>query len=107
MRDYRIVRSRRRTLALEVTREGEVLVRAPLRLPESTIRRFVASREDWIETHIEKVRRYQESHPPLTDGEVEALRRRAKAELPPKVDRYADIMGVRPTAVRPAAQRNT
>ena len=105
MRDYRIVRSRRRTLALEVTREGEVLVRAPLRLPESTIRRFVASREDWIETHIEKVRRYQESHPPLTEEEVEALRRRAKAELPGKVDYYAGVMGVRPTAVRITSAR--
>ena len=31
---YEIVRSRRRTVALEVTREGRVLVRAPLRMTQ-------------------------------------------------------------------------
>ena len=29
---YRLVRSRRRTLALEITREGEVVVRSPMGL---------------------------------------------------------------------------
>ena len=38
---YEIVRSRRRTVALEVTREGRVLVRAPLRMTQGEIDRFV------------------------------------------------------------------
>ena len=40
---YEIVRSRRRTVALEVTREGRVLVRAPLRMTQGEIDRFVAA----------------------------------------------------------------
>lgn len=105
MRDYRLIRSRRRTLALEITREGEVLVRAPLRLPEAAIRAFVASREDWITAHLDKVRRYRESHPPLTDAEKEALRRRAVEVLPAKVAHYAALMGVQPTAVHITSAR--
>ena len=39
--DYTLVRSRRKTLAIEVTREGTVVVRAPLRCPQKTIDSFV------------------------------------------------------------------
>ena len=41
MIEYRLVRSNRRTLGLEVTREAEVVVRAPMRLPRQEIERFV------------------------------------------------------------------
>ena len=41
---YEIVRSRRRTVALEVTREGRVLVRAPLRMTQGEIDRFEIGR---------------------------------------------------------------
>ena len=39
--DYTLVRSRRKTLAIEVTREGNLVVRAPLRCPQKTIDSFV------------------------------------------------------------------
>ena len=45
--DYEIIRSRRRTVALEVTREGRVLVRAPLRMPQGEIERFVDGHAAW------------------------------------------------------------
>ena len=45
---YELRRSRRKTLALEVTREGQVIVRAPLRMSEKQIERFVAAHADWI-----------------------------------------------------------
>ena len=38
---FRVIRSRRRTLALEITRQGEVLVRAPLRASVSPVGRRV------------------------------------------------------------------
>ena len=40
---YEIIRSRRRTVALEVTADGRVLVRAPMAMPEGEIQRFVDS----------------------------------------------------------------
>jgi hypothetical protein len=48
MSDYRLVRSRRRTIALIVQKDGSLVVRAPLRAPEKFIREFVASKEDWV-----------------------------------------------------------
>ena len=71
---YGIVRSRRRTVALEVTREGRVLVRAPLRMPQGEIERFVASHAAWLEKAQAKVAARQAAHPPLSEQKTAALR---------------------------------
>jgi predicted metal-dependent hydrolase len=44
----RLVRSRRKTVAIVIERDGRLTVRAPLRLAESRIRLFVESHADWI-----------------------------------------------------------
>ena len=47
MQPYELIRSGRRTLALEV-RGGRVIVRAPYRASQAVIVRFVAPHNDWI-----------------------------------------------------------
>lgn len=49
---YTLVRSRRKTLALHITRDAALEVRAPLRMSEAEIHRFVASRQGWIDQNI-------------------------------------------------------
>ena len=102
---YEIVRSRRRTVALEVTREGRVLVRAPLRMPQSEIERFVASHAAWLKKAQAKVAARQAAHPPLTEQETAVLRQRAREVLPGRVAHYAAIMGVTPTSVKITSAR--
>jgi predicted metal-dependent hydrolase len=48
MAEYKLVRSRRKTLAIYITKNGEIEVRAPLRLSKTVIDRFVNSKQDWI-----------------------------------------------------------
>jgi len=45
---HRLIRTRRKTIALIVERDGTLTVRAPLRLRDATIRQIVADKEDWI-----------------------------------------------------------
>ena len=90
---YELRRSRRKTLALEVTREGQVIVRAPLRVSAKQIERFVAAHADWIARAQARQRERPAAHPEPDE------KRRAKAELPPKVARYARLMGVQPTGL--------
>jgi predicted metal-dependent hydrolase len=44
----RVHRTRRKTVALIVERDGSLTVRAPLRTPEHMIQAFVESKSDWI-----------------------------------------------------------
>lgn len=103
--DYTLIRSRRRTLAVEISRDCRVIVRSPLRTPTTVIDAFVSQRRDWIETHLQRRREYVQTHPPLAAEEVEALRRRAKEDLPPRVAHWAAIMGLTPTGIKITAAR--
>lgn len=105
MRDYILIRSRRRTLAIEVTREGQVVVRAPLRSAKKDIDAFVESRRQWIDTALQRQKERLAAHPPLTAAEVEALRQRAKADIPPRVSFWAARMGLQPAAVKITSAR--
>lgn len=50
--EYHLIRKRRKTLAIHITKEGVVEVRAPLKLPKTEIDKFVYSKLKWIEKHV-------------------------------------------------------
>lgn len=52
----RIIRSKRKTVSLEVRRDGKLLVRAPHLFPRSQIDSFVRSKEGWIRKKQELVK---------------------------------------------------
>jgi len=51
-----IVRSRRRTLALVITPDGHLIVRAPLKAPAALINKFVKEKHSWIQKTIGKMK---------------------------------------------------
>ncbi len=52
MIQYKLIRSKRKTVAIYITKNAGVEVRAPLRTSQADIDRFVAEKEDWIKTHL-------------------------------------------------------
>ena len=78
MREFTLIRSRRRTLALQVTREGQVVVRAPIYAPREDIQRFVIQHETWIAAQLARQSQRLAEHPPLSQEEQEALRQKAR-----------------------------
>ena len=94
--EIRIIRSRRRTLSLEI-RNGEVLVRAPYWCSNREIQRFVASKSSWLEAHLarsEQVRGQAERQGALTEEEIRELMLRAQQTIPERVRYYAPLVGV-------------
>lgn len=97
---YELIRSRRRTLALEVTRDARVVVRAPNRCAVGEIKRFVHSHEAWLRAHISRAEERKLRRPEPTPEEAAALRERARRELPAKLEYYAARMGLKPEGMR-------
>ncbi len=94
-RDIQIIRSQRKTIALEVREDLTVVVRAPLGLPEDAIRRFLREKEGWIADHLAKMEaRRQSAFPGFTRHEVEELANRAMEDIPARVARFAPLVGV-------------
>ena len=46
--EYQVIRSARKTMTLEVRRDGNVIVRAPLRTGLPRIKRFVNQKQEWF-----------------------------------------------------------
>lgn len=95
--EYDIIHSKRKTVAIEIMRDGKVLVRAPKRVSTEEIDAFVKEKEAWILKHVSLVQAENESTAeiePLTDEEIKALKESAKYYFPQKVEEYAHQMGV-------------
>jgi hypothetical protein len=97
--NYKIIRSDRKTVGLEVTREGEVIVRAPRHCTDAQIELFVSNHADWIAGGIERQRQRAEAHPEPTPEQRAALIARAKEYLPRRVQYFASVMELMPTGI--------
>lgn len=97
--EVRILRSARKTLALEITGEAEVLVRAPYRMREDVIRAFLAEKQDWLAAHLalareRKAQRDKSAAKRMSRKELEALAEKAVRTIPMRVAYYAPLVGV-------------
>jgi len=62
--DFNVIRSRRKTIAVEITKEGGVLVRAPLKLARREVLAFVKQNRAWIARKLAQARVRQEERTP-------------------------------------------
>lgn len=99
---YRLIRSDRRTLSLEVTPQPETVVRAPRRCPVAEIERFVSAHADWIvrQTQRQQQRRQTGLARPVSAEREQELRQLAQRLIPQRVAYYGALMGLTPAGVR-------
>ena len=58
---YALIRSSRKTIAIEIKQDGSALIRAPYRAPRGVIETFVASKKSWMEKTAENMARRSEN----------------------------------------------
>ena len=88
---YKLIRSRRKTLGLELRPEG-LIVRAPLRASERQICDFLDQHQQWIRRHWEQLERQKQQATglsPLTEEKLRELAERARRYIPERVQYYA------------------
>ncbi len=92
-----LVRSARKTLSAQIAKDGSIEVRAPLRLPEREVIRFLTEKAGRIGALLEKHRQQAAAlaeAPPLTPEMLEALAEQALKVIPERVRHYAKCLGV-------------
>ena len=98
---YRVIRSARYTMMIQIIAGTEIVVRAPKKASDKKIHDFVQSQEAWIRKHLKKK---QEGNAkgecgksdlsPLTPEELKELFDKALKVIPERVRYYAPIVGV-------------
>jgi len=55
MRKYTLSRSKRKSLSIQIKKDGSLHVKAPIHLPQKEIDDFIDSKEKWIAKHTEEI----------------------------------------------------
>ena len=95
--EYQVIRSARKTMTLEVRRDGNVIVRAPLRTGLPRIKKFVNQKQEWVLGCLETDKRI-----PGTEAaerrseriETKCLYTKSKETITKRVSYFARLMGV-------------
>ena len=93
-----LVRSSRKTLAVQIRADGTVIARAPMRMPKDRILRFLSEKASWIRMQQgkmqerEKMRQQARIH--LDAAQEKELRERAKSVLAQRTAYFARQVGV-------------
>ena len=92
--EIQIKRSSRRTLSLQITREGQVVVHCPFSTTQEQIQMFVDEHRQWIGENLEQVKRRLTKRPVMTSEQVWKAKSLARMTLSAKVRFWAAKMGV-------------
>ena len=95
--EYQVIRSARKTMTLEVRRDGNVIVRAPLRTGLPRIKRFVNQKQEWVLGCLERTKEYREQKPlsaDLSESKRNVYIRKAKETITKRASYFARLMGV-------------
>src|SRR5689334_1063731 len=65
-----IIRSRRSSITIQITRGGEFIVKAPILMPSFLIRKFVEQKKDWIIKTLTKVQAHVPVKKEYREGEA-------------------------------------
>ncbi len=106
--EYKVIKSTRKTLSLEI-RDGELLVRAPLRATRRNIEDFIRRNEAWILRQLSRQAREKaelSTVEKLSEEELSELKRRAKTVFAERVAFYAPQLLVSPERITIRAQRS-
>ena len=94
-----VIRSNRKTVAIQVNSDLSVTVRAPYSASEKDIEEILKKKEAWISRHIEKIKKTKErfeAEPTekLTREKVIARAEEALKVIPERVEYFAKVIGV-------------
>lgn len=92
-----VFRSMRKTLEVEVSSDGRIIVRAPVILTEAEIEDFILSKADRLEKYLRENaerRKSKSSLKPFTAEEIREMADRALKIIPERVRYYAPLVGV-------------
>lgn len=89
---YQIIKSDRKTIAVEIKADGQLIVRCPRRVTDRQVLQFLESKSGWIEKHLARLE--QQNTEKFTPNEIRQLRAQTKKLISDRVTHFAPIVGV-------------
>lgn len=91
---YQWIRSRRKTIAIQIDREGQVIVRTPYGITKRQVEGFLDEKKDWILQTRQRVEKRKTEQIPISEEVRREGIERAKQIFPERTAYFARRMGV-------------
>lgn len=98
-------RKKRKTLAIQITQQEQLLIKAPLQMPEREIYAFLQKRRFWIYKQFRRVQKENETRIVYSEEEIKKLKEEARSVLTDKTYAYAKSLGVTYNRIRIGSQK--
>ena len=98
--DIKLIRSKRKSIALEIRSDLQIILRVPLKMSQADIKKFLADKSGWIEKNVAAMKEKNERKAAeldvhkLTEEELQGLVEEAKRVIPSRVAYYAGLLHV-------------
>lgn len=97
---YKLIKTDRKSVAIKIGENGEIIVRAPRGISKAEADRIVKKHSSWIEKHQAEVLRLRERDELISPDDEKALRSLAKNHLTKLTLHFTEITGLRPTCIK-------
>ena len=97
--DYKLIRSKRKTIELSIGEDFLPLVKAPLKMSTEDIEKFVMKHKKWIEKQIIKKHEHDERFALSSEEEI-MLKEKALPYLTERTEYFAKLMGLKYTGIK-------
>lgn len=95
MKNIEIIRSARKSVAIEIKPDGHVVVRAPQRMHDREIQRFLQEKAGWIAKHLQIAKQRQNIvADKYTDAQIRDFIDAARKDILKRVEFFAPLVGV-------------
>ena len=91
---YQWIRSRRKTIAIQINREGQVIVRTPYGITKRQVEEFLDEKKDWIRQTRQRVEKRKTEQILISEEVRREGIERAKRIFPERTAYFAKRMGV-------------
>lgn len=92
--EVKIIRSARKSVAIEIDRDANVIVRAPRFYPKEKIESLLSEKREWIEKGVLKMKNAVAKRKETDGGDIEGLTKEAYEYLPKRVRELSERVGV-------------
>lgn len=86
---YTLIRSRRKSLSIQIDTDGNLIARAPIHMLISNIEAFIISKKDWIEKHQKKIKNLPKKIIP-NKGEIKEYKKILKEYIIPRIQKLSN-----------------
>ena len=93
---YTLIRSKRKTLALQITIKGDIVLRAPMKMRESYIERFITSKLSWITKHTTRIKTSHQETKNYTESEKKEMKKKLLPYITKRIKELCDEKNITP-----------